>query len=157
MWHIGWKNRFPEENCEVTIRKDGVLHRADILSRGLVVELQHSSISPKDIRERESFYDRMVWLFDAGPFKGFSIYKGLGANCRFSWEHPRRTILTAERTVYLDLGEKYDERIFKVIKFFSHGYGGFGEFVEFGDFIESIKSGELERREPLQIGLFAHA
>ena len=44
-------------------------HRADVLAAdGCVVELQHSAISPEDIRKRETFYREhapgIVWIFD---------------------------------------------------------------------------------------------
>jgi hypothetical protein len=43
-------------------------HVADALAgNGCVVELQHSQLSPDDVREREAFYGRhggMVWIFD---------------------------------------------------------------------------------------------
>jgi hypothetical protein len=40
--------------------------RADIVTAsGVVVELQHSPISAETIAEREAFYGRMVWVFDA--------------------------------------------------------------------------------------------
>jgi hypothetical protein len=41
-------------------------HRADIVGNNdIVVELQHSPISAEHIAARESFYGRMIWLFDA--------------------------------------------------------------------------------------------
>ncbi|PZO47927.1 MAG: hypothetical protein DCF15_18445, partial [Phormidesmis priestleyi] len=60
-------------------------HRADVrLDSGLVLELQHSSISAETIAEREQFYGFMVWLFDAQGFKknleirtGYSAYTTL--------------------------------------------------------------------------------
>jgi hypothetical protein len=40
-------------------------HRADIRrSDGLVIELQHSSISDEEVAAREAFYGNMWWLFD---------------------------------------------------------------------------------------------
>lgn len=64
-WHLNWKNYIDENNREVIIRKNGIVHRADILNeKNVVVELQHSYISPDEIKEREEFYDNMVWLFD---------------------------------------------------------------------------------------------
>jgi hypothetical protein len=55
-------------------------HRADIVgNRGVVVELQHSLISNEDVRAREAFYGKMVWLFDATPFLH---------NLNLSEEHP---------------------------------------------------------------------
>jgi hypothetical protein len=74
-WHLGWKALVVEAQCEVTMKRviDGVEHhhRADVVGdRGVVIELQHSSISVEDIQARESFYGRMVWVFDASYLVG---------------------------------------------------------------------------------------
>jgi len=64
-WHRGWKERLgtPEQR-EVVVG----CHRADVCLPGLVIELQHSSISPDEIEERERYYTehvgRMKWLLD---------------------------------------------------------------------------------------------
>ena len=62
-WHRGWQLAVPPERREVVIGP----HRADIVTAsGGVVEIQHSSVSPDVIAEREEFYgDRMAWIFDA--------------------------------------------------------------------------------------------
>jgi hypothetical protein len=61
-WHREWKSHVPKGMTEVVI---GV-HRADIVaSNGTIVELQHSPISYNEIRERETFYKNIVWIFDA--------------------------------------------------------------------------------------------
>ena len=70
-WHLGWKNKFPEEWQE-RILKDtttGEKHIADVLTdKNLVVEFQHSPIQPDERRARETFYTsegrRMVWVVD---------------------------------------------------------------------------------------------
>lgn len=64
-WHLAQKSVVPADWVEVTIKKDGEKHRADILRPdGLVIELQHSPISVYDIGEREYFYKKIRWLFD---------------------------------------------------------------------------------------------
>jgi len=73
-WHQQWKAEAGGNDparIEVTIKdpESGRWHRADALSPdGWVIELQHSPISPADIRERESFYSThaqgMIWIFD---------------------------------------------------------------------------------------------
>jgi competence protein CoiA len=66
-WHRGWKDRFPQEWQEVPLidQRTGELHIADVrTSAGLVLEFQHSSIDPAEVRARESFYQRMVWVID---------------------------------------------------------------------------------------------
>ena len=63
-WHRAWQNRFPREQTEVVMRRDGEHHRADIvLGHGGVLELQASAISVEDIARREKFYKHMAWLF----------------------------------------------------------------------------------------------
>jgi hypothetical protein len=49
-----------------TFIKDGVKHIADIFNsdKNLVIEIQHSNITPVKIKEREDFYDNMIWLID---------------------------------------------------------------------------------------------
>lgn len=63
-WHLGWKKHAEADRTEVVIERNGVKHRADILCiNSAVLELQASSISPAEIREREGFYKYMAWLF----------------------------------------------------------------------------------------------
>lgn len=63
-WHINWKNRFDKSQREYIIEKAGERHIADIFVDGLIVELQHSPISPIEISIRERFYENMIWIFD---------------------------------------------------------------------------------------------
>lgn len=75
-WHKGWKEYFPM-HCREVVMGENNEHRADVrLDNGLVIELQHSTISSEMIAERERFYGSMVWLFDARGFmKNLEIRK----------------------------------------------------------------------------------
>jgi len=68
-WHFDWQSKFPLHNREVIVEKDGIIHRADILINGTVIEFQHSPISSGEFEDRNSFYKncghQVVWLFDA--------------------------------------------------------------------------------------------
>ena len=45
-------------------------HIADIKTdSGLVIELQHSSMSLEEMQSRENFYKKMIWIIDGSPFK----------------------------------------------------------------------------------------
>ncbi len=67
-WHRKWKNYFPER-CQLD-EETGEKHIADIKTdRGVIIELQHSSIKPGELRSREQFYDSMIWVVDGRPFK----------------------------------------------------------------------------------------
>ncbi|HCY41240.1 MAG TPA: hypothetical protein DHV48_07790 [Prolixibacteraceae bacterium] len=71
-WHYHWKMTFGKENSEIVVRKEGKMHRADILTKEkVVIELQNSPISGPEINQREQFYgERMIWLVNGIGFKG---------------------------------------------------------------------------------------
>lgn len=112
-WHRWWKERAPETNREVVIERGGVVHRADLRRPGddYVIELQHSSICSDDIRAREAFYGRMVWVLDARlytfPLSEFDCLvdrlEQVDSNT-WRWRRPRRSFSRSERTIFLDLG-----------------------------------------------------
>ncbi len=131
-WHRAWKEVFTRDCREVSMPP----HRADIrLPSGRVIELQHSTISVGEIRERESFYRDMLWIFDAGTadigFRDVNIvdthtygatsydeYKvdfecfrdmanpPLGKRLKFQWRRAKPSILQCHRPVFLDLSNK---------------------------------------------------
>lgn len=70
-WHIHWKMTFGKGNAEIVIKKNGIWHIADILTKeNVVIELQNSLIQKSVIREREEFYGkRMLWLINGMEFK----------------------------------------------------------------------------------------
>lgn len=79
-WHRSWKSHFPSEYHEViAYDSQGEKHIADLkLPDGLVIELQHSSMTIDEMRRRESFYDKMIWIGDAEPFrKNITIFDPL--------------------------------------------------------------------------------
>lgn len=94
-WHIDWQDKFPADWREVTIRKDGIdeFHRADVQTPdGTVIEFQHSYLSADKIREREEFYDKMIWVIDGGRYKSIN-YSCINAE--------KRIIRLAERWCYV--------------------------------------------------------
>ncbi|MEN6333797.1 MAG: competence protein CoiA family protein, partial [Phycisphaerales bacterium] len=61
-WHLAWQSAVLDTAVEVVKGS----HRADIVGNdSVVIELQHSPITPEEITEREDFYGNIVWLFDA--------------------------------------------------------------------------------------------
>ena len=70
-WHLDWKAHFGKEYQEVTIEKDGVVHRADVQNKnGIIIELQHSPLSNTKILEREKFYgEKLIWVIDGTNFR----------------------------------------------------------------------------------------
>ncbi|MBC7418322.1 MAG: competence protein [Pedobacter sp.] len=79
-WHRDWKNAFPFEFRERTFldRALGYHHRADVFTPcGTAIEFQHSPIAGRELRQREAFYPKMVWMLDGKMFKGFKLLKHL--------------------------------------------------------------------------------
>ncbi|MGA9598668.1 MAG: CoiA-like domain protein [Methylocystis sp.] len=70
-WHRDWKNLFPEHCREIChTAPDGEIHRADIKTpTGIVIEVQHSSITDAERLSRESFYKNIVWIIDGSVFR----------------------------------------------------------------------------------------
>ena len=68
-WHFDWQMKFPIENREVVVEKDGIKHRADVLINNIVIEFQHSPITAEEIAKRNEFYlscgYKVIWIFDA--------------------------------------------------------------------------------------------
>lgn len=77
LWHREWKNKFPIECREVShIAEDGEIHRADVETpTGIVVEIQHSTMTDEERISRENFYKNLVWVLDGSVFlDNFDIY-----------------------------------------------------------------------------------
>lgn len=110
-WHRNWKRDVSPDYCEVSIERKGVKHRADIITRdGTVLELQHSSISSKDIRRREEFYGDMIWLIDyTENWPNFEFKDLDGRLARFRWLYPRRSFMVAKASIYIHIGENLTE------------------------------------------------
>lgn len=67
-WHRNWKNYFPAEWQEVVMfdAETGEKHVADIRTRNnVVIEFQNSPIFPAEVRQREGFYRRLIWVVNA--------------------------------------------------------------------------------------------
>jgi len=96
-WHLWWQGLVRPEAIEV-VRG---CHRADVVGNdGIVVELQHSSISPGDIEAREAFYGDMIWLFDATDR---FAYCGQGNRAFFSVGKTKHLEL-CKKPLFLDFG-----------------------------------------------------
>lgn len=102
-WHFNWKKLAGLENTEIVIRKPDGIHRADIKIDGLVTELQHSPLSPKEVRERESFYGSMIWVIDGESVGSFVVERWISKNDDYylKWDgKPKAWINEIKRTKY---------------------------------------------------------
>lgn len=99
-WHIKWKLMVDKQFCEVKIKN----HRADIFNGVFVIELQNQSLDVIKISEREEFYDKMIWIFNAQEFKENIEIRDKGNYVTFRWKYPRHSIGYCGKQVYLDFG-----------------------------------------------------
>jgi hypothetical protein len=116
-WHLSWQDLARPEFVEVTMGP----HRADLIGDGgVVVELQHSAIASDEIIERESFYNSMVWVFDAADRFGMVVS---GNRAFFSFGRTKH-VLRCEKPMFLDFrGEIVEvESLSKILP----GFSGFG-------------------------------
>lgn len=112
-WHLNWQSRFPNEWQEINVARRGECHRADVCTpSGIVIEFQHSSISPDDIARREKFYGLLMrWVFDAREaFASKRLtyqlrWNGNDLYVAIRWKYPRTSLGYARRPVFLDIGE----------------------------------------------------
>lgn len=128
-WHLTWKSYFPKDCVEVTLDHSYKRHRADIYTRGWggenwVIELQNSLISTSDIRERESFYGRMLWIFHIPRYKRHLFvrekWKGENDNhFHFRWLSMRPSWLACTKAIYVD----FDMGMLLLIKELHNGWG----------------------------------
>ena len=140
-WHRDWQDQFPAAWQEAVIGP----HRADIRTpAGVIVEFQHSSLPVADIKERERFYGhRMVWVFDvSGAYQNnrLLLRRKPGGDPRyrsFRWKHPRKTVATCDRPVFLDLG---CGQLLRLRRYYGGPpTGGWGLLISDSEFVTSIK------------------
>lgn len=122
-WHLDWKMTFGKDCAEQVIKKNGEVHRADVLTKqDVVIELQNSPIRKGVISEREEFYgERMLWLINGSHFKSnFLIYdlegifnkwvsvhnqsRSTEGRKGFQWSYARRSWAEVKRPVFIDFG-----------------------------------------------------
>jgi len=134
-WHLEWKNKFPKEQQEVKVGK----HRADIKIKDMVIELQNSNLSPKEIIERENYYKNMIWLLNGRKIaKNLELRKKNKSYITFRWKHPPKSWWKAKKPIYLDFGLGFF--MIHVRKIYSNlPCGGWGHLLTREDFLKKIK------------------
>lgn len=68
LWHRTWKEKFPAEWREIRKQnqENNERHIADIYNpyKDLVIEFQNSPITIEEIKSREDFYQKMLWVLN---------------------------------------------------------------------------------------------
>lgn len=161
-WHRDWKNKFSKENQEVVCFDEitGEKHVADIkLNNGVVLEFQNSPISLREIKSRNDFYKKIIWVLNGDKFKknfnylnysylpedvywydwkyanSFSKLNSLHNGLKFYERQSEHLRMTTH--VFIDFG---GDSVFKILS----GDSGYGTVKRFSkkDFIEKYKQHE---------------
>ncbi len=148
-WHRAWKNRFPDDWQETPLvdQATGELHIADVRTpSGLVLEFQRSTIALEEVRARESFYRRMVWVVDGckGDADKFNFSNGRGRPntdglARFRW-FGRGSLFARWHTttpVFIDFGDHGFWRIMRFDPTTKEGMAGIVDRQLFADLVVS--------------------
>ncbi len=90
-WHREWKNKFDANHQEIILHdpKSGEKHIADVYLKPIdvVLEFQHSPIHIDEIKARESFYKKMIWIVDVHSYKdNISFHNDIG-NAVYDCKH----------------------------------------------------------------------
>lgn len=96
-WHIWWQNIFPNEYKEIIITNNyGIKRRADICIENVVIEFQHSPITPDEFRDRNRFYKscgyKVIWLFDGTSCDISYVKTNNYGNDLYRWKHAPKTL-----------------------------------------------------------------
>lgn len=154
-WHRSWKHQFPAAWREKMVQSvDGTRHVADIKTdTGLVVEFQRSHLSTVERREREAFYDDMIWVVDGTRLKrDLDFFEQIRFHERsgpredvvpFNWRVPQITRRWDESTklVFLDF---HGDHIWCVPPI-TNVWRKYATKVPKGEFISALMQGSLPK------------
>jgi len=160
-WHIEWKNEFPIEQQEVMVGKKDKYHIADIKNSKTVVELQNSSISTKDISQREKFYENMIWILNGNKFGENFILKDKGNYLTFYWKYSRKCWWSSKKPIYIDFAlfvkrlkesiikyendeDTHQSPIYEIYEFYNEYIDEYMEGKKIVDYCDDTKQ-EIER------------
>ena len=153
-WHRNWKDKFPKEWQEV-INYDSVTgekHVADIKTdTGLVIEFQHSSISPEERKSREAFHKTMVWVANIVNKRDVKLFEGYpqeGMAKKSEMDIPTRWF-DSKVPVLFDLSDPEQEKVTDLLycmlpQTMRNWYKRF-VIISKRDFVEKANNGSLKQ------------
>ena len=101
-WHLNWKKEYPIEQQEVIIGN----HRADIKTERIIIELQNSPLSSEKIKEREEYYDNIIWLLNGNTLgKNICEIRDKGTHITFKWKWFPSSWWSAKKGIFIDFGD----------------------------------------------------
>lgn len=149
-WHRDLKALAPPERREV-IKPP---HRADIVAEsGTVIELQSTRIQPADIKAREAFYGKMIWIIDGSRFLDrFEIHERFDDRSGFKirWKNIHKHWITARKPRFIDFGANVSIASLLAAKGFDTQTYGDNTYDHIYTYKDPERIGEIEQglREP---------
>lgn len=145
-WHSAWKMPIQDDSCEVIFGVNNE-HRADIVgANGVVIELQHSPIDIRDVRERIRFYReesnrRVIWIVDAREYWKKSLNVDFsrknGDNYPLVWKRKRQWVYHIAQNIESILFLDYNHKADKLLQVWVHQGELFGKFTHKRNFFMS--------------------
>jgi len=109
-WHRWWQDRVYADFLEIQIVKTvddrQIRHIADMINaEDVVVEFQKSVVPEQTLRDRESFYKHMIWVFCCTDHN-IQVTHSLGRFVRIALLSGSKYFLDAKATTFLDFGRR---------------------------------------------------
>lgn len=122
-WNLRWKLEFPEPLVEISIQGDHAKHVADVrTNKGTVLKFQARNLNEQQLREREVFFEQMVWIFRADKWDIELMFnptryrttegrdRQLPKSDSFKWvkfqsRHSKSVFRACKMPVFLDFGD----------------------------------------------------
>lgn len=120
-WHRWWQDRVESDFLEIIIKREvagGVLkkHIADMINGDdLVIEFQKSVVPTETIREREMFYDNMIWVFYCVEHKMKEV-KRHGRYMHLKLLGGSKFFLCAQKRAFLDFDKRGVLEVMRILK-----------------------------------------
>lgn len=126
-WHLDWQEKFPVKCQEVVVEHDGKKHRADVLieEQRLVIEFQHSCLSPEEYSDRNRFYKLcgydVVWLFDMNDDFKENRFETIEDSNEYRWKRPWATFRNTNGNFMPNAPREFTWESDTQAVFFEHG------------------------------------
>lgn len=122
-WHKWWQDRMEDDFLEIIFEKEHpegsgkiVKHIADAVNGDMtVIEFQKSVVSPHIIREREAFYDDMIWVFCCHEHR-IEVLQTSGRYMKIKLVAGSKFFLEAKKRSFLDFNQRGVLEVVRVFK-----------------------------------------
>lgn len=125
-WHLTWRTLFWHRGAKTEVVMGR--HRADIvLIDGRVIEIQTKVLRAAEIASRETTFGEMAWIYritdEVSGGHLITERANLDGRFKFTWNAPRRSLLSHRRPVYWHWYSDRSEEIWHIESFADAGNG----------------------------------